>query len=213
MPDEEIDKLIRLSTRTIIQDILFKHLEEFQDSFGTYKENLRKNQIPLSQKFRSWINLTLGFFRTYSKASGLNGYMSQIDKCNFVKINATSRVIIRKGQLYLRDFNRITESVELNIVMFPRLKNLLELVVTIDAKGYVSIIFNLDAWENYMTGKFTGKNAAENGWKNLINHIPTNSIMISIDKYPKTANSELEPHEIKRRIKAKDFFCESELLI
>ena len=128
-------------------------------------------------------------------------------------MNATSRVIIRKGQLYLRDFNPITESVELNIVMFPRLKDLLELVVTIDAKGYVSIIFNLDAWENYMTGKFTGKNAAENGWKNLMNHIPTNSIMISIDKYPKTANSELEPHEIKRRIKAKDFFCESELLI
>ena len=131
--------------------------------------------------------------------------MSKIDKCDYVKSNSTSRMIIRKRQLYLRDYNPITDSVELSIAMFSRLKKLLELVITIDTKGYVSIIFNLNAWENYIAGKFTGKEAAKNGWQSLINHVPSNSIIISFDKYPKIANSELERNEIRNRSKARDF--------
>ena len=93
--------------------------------------------------------------------------------------------------------------------MISKLKNLLELVISIDAEGYVSIIFNLDAWENYLSGKFTGKQAAENGWQNLINHIPSNSIIISIDKYPKITDSELERNEVQKRSKARDFLSAS----
>ena len=115
-------------------------------------------------------------------------------------------MIIRKRQLYLRDYNPITDSVELSIAMISKLKNLLELVISIDAEGYVSIIFNLDAWENYLSGKFTGKQASENGWQNLINHVPSNSITISIDKYLKKTTSELERNEIQKRSKARDFF-------
>ena len=62
----------------------------------------------------------------------------------------------------------------------------------------------MDAWDDYRAGKFTGEKAAEKGWQNLINHVPVNSIMISIDKYPKSANIELEPEEIQNRIKARD---------
>ena len=112
-------------------------------------------------------------------------------------------MIIRKRQLYLRDYNPITDSVDLKIAMFSKLKNLLELEITIDANGYVSVIFNLDAWDNYRAGKFTGEEAAKNGWQNLKNHVPTNSIMILIDKYPKSAKYELEADEIQRRIKAR----------
>ena len=127
--------------------------------------------------------------------------MSKIDKCDFVKSNLTARMIIRKRQLYLRDYNPITDSVKLSIAMFSMLRNLLELALSIDANGYVSVMFNLDAWDDYRSGKFTGKEAEKKGWKNLINHVPTNSIMISIDKYPKSANSEVEPDEIQKRIK------------
>ena len=132
--------------------------------------------------------------------------MSTIDKCDYVRFDSSTRMIIRKRKLYLRDFNPITDSVELNIAMISKLKTLLELVITIDAKGYISIIFNLDAWENYIAGRFTGKEAAKNGWQNLINHYPTNSIIISIDKYPKLANSELGPDEIRDRIRARDLY-------
>ena len=88
--------------------------------------------------------------------------------------------------------------------MFSKLKNLLELEIKIDSKGYVSVMFDLDAWENYMIGKFTGDEAAKKGWTYLINHVPTNSIMIAIDKYPTNAKEELGTDEIQNRIKAKD---------
>ena len=133
--------------------------------------------------------------------------MSKIDKCDYVKSHLTSRMIIRKRQLFLRDYNPITDSVVLSIAMFSKLKNLLELKITIDAKGYVSVMFNLDAWENYMAGKFTGDQAAKRGWKNLINHVPSNSIMIAIDKYPKNVKAELGTDEIQKTTKARDFFC------
>ena len=136
----------------------------------------------------------------------MNGYISKIDKYDFVKSHLASRMIIRKRILYLRDYNAMTDSIVVSIAMFPKLKNLLELEVTIDAKGYVSVMFNLDVWENYMAGKFTGDEAAKRGWQNLINHVPSNSIMISIDKYPKSANSEILPDDIQKRIKARDFF-------
>ena len=130
--------------------------------------------------------------------------MSKIDKCDFVKSHLASRMIIRKRLLYLRDYDPIKDSVVLSIAMFSKLKNLLELEVTIDAKGYVSVMFDLDAWENYMIGKFTGDEAAKKGWTYLINHVPTNSIMIAIDKYPTNAEEELGTDEIQNRIKAKD---------
>ena len=130
--------------------------------------------------------------------------MSKIDKCDFVKSNLTARMIIRKRQLYLRDYNPITDSVKLSIAMFSMLKNLLDLVVSIDVNGYVSVMFNLDAWDDYRAGKFTGKQAEKKGWQNLINHVPTNSIMISIDKYPKSASSVVEPEVIQNRIKGRD---------
>ena len=133
--------------------------------------------------------------------------MSEIDKCDYVKYNVTSRMIIRKRQLYLRDYNPITDTVDLSIPIFSKLTNLLELKITIDAKGYVSVIFNLDAWDSYRAGKFTGDEAAKNGWQNLKNHVPTNSIVILIDKYPKKAKYELEADEIQRRIKAR-VFCQ-----
>ena len=148
--------------------------------------------------------LTSANFDIDQKTSGLNGYMSKIDKCDFVKSNLTARMIIRKRQLYLRDYNPIMDSVKLSIAMFSMLKNLLALVVSIDVNGYVSVMFNLDAWDDYRAGKFTGKEAEKKGWQNLINHVPTNSIMISIDKYPKSANSEVEPDEIQNRIKGGD---------
>ena len=88
--------------------------------------------------------------------------------------------------------------------MFSKLKNLLELEIKIDSKGYVSVMFDLDAWENYMAGKFTGDQAAKEGWTNLINHVPSNSIMIAIDKYPKHTKVELGTDEIQNRIKAKE---------
>ena len=133
--------------------------------------------------------------------------MSKIDKCDYVKSPLTSRMIIRKRKLFLRDYNPITDSVVLSIAMFSKLKNLLELKITIDAKGYVSVMFNLDAWENYMAGKFTGEEAAKKGWKNLINHVPTNSITIVIDKYPENADTKFGTDEIQKRIKARDFHC------
>ena len=148
--------------------------------------------------------MTSANFDIDQKTSGLNGYMSKIDKCDFVKSNLTARMIIRKRQLYLRDYNPIMDSVKLSIAMFSMLKNLLALVVSIDVNGYVSVMFNLDAWDDYRAGKFTGKEAEKKGWQNLINHVPTNSIMISIDKYPKSANSEVEPDEIQNRIKGGD---------
>ena len=132
--------------------------------------------------------------------------MSKIDKCDFVKSHLASRMIIRKRLLYLRDYNAMTDSIVLSIAMVSKLRNLLELEVTIDAEGYVSVMFDLDAWENYMTGKFTGDQAAKKGWKYLINHVPTNSIMIDIDKYPKNAKAELGRDEIQKRIKAGDLF-------
>ena len=132
--------------------------------------------------------------------------MSKIDKCDFVKSHLASRMIIRKRLLYLRDYDPIKDSIVLRIAMFSKLKNLLELKITIDAKGYVSVMFNLDAWENYMAGKFTGEEAAIKGWRNLIDHVPTNSIMIDIDKYPKNAKTELGRDEIQKRIKAKDLY-------
>ena len=132
--------------------------------------------------------------------------MSKIDKCDYVKSPLTSKMIIRKRQLFLRDYNPITDSVVLSIAMFSKLKNLLELKITIDAKGYVSVMFNLDAWENYMAGKFAGEEAAKKGWKNLINHVPTNSITIVIDKYPENADLEFGTDEIQKRIKARDFY-------
>ena len=132
--------------------------------------------------------------------------MSKIDKCDYVKSHLSSRIIIRQRQLYLRDYNPITDSVDLSIAMLSKLKTLLELEISFDAKGYVSIMFNLDAWDSYRAGEFTGEEASRKGWQNLINHVPTNSIMILIDKYPKSANSELEADEIQKRIKARDFF-------
>ena len=90
--------------------------------------------------------------------------------------------------------------------MFSKLKNLLELEIKIDSKGYVSVMFDLDAWENYMAGKFTGDEAAKEGWTNLINHVPSNSIMIAIDKYPENAKAEFGRDEIQNRIKATDFY-------
>ena len=144
------------------------------------------------------------------KTSGLNGYMSKIDKCHYVKSrSASSRMIIRKRQLYLRDYNPVTDSVELSIVMISILKHLLELEITIDSKGYVSLVFNLDSWNNYRAGKFTGKEAAKKGWQNLINHVPSNAIVICINKYPKNANSKLGQNEIQNRIKVKDFYNNS----
>ena len=134
--------------------------------------------------------------------------MSKIDKCDFVKSNLTARMIIRKRQLYLRDYNPTTDSVKLSIAMFSMLKNLLDLVVSIDVNGYVSVMFNLDAWNDYRAGKFTGKEAEKKGWQNLINHVPTNSIMISIDKYPKSASSVVEPEVIQNRIKGREFLLE-----
>ena len=136
--------------------------------------------------------------------------MSKIDKCDYVKSHLTSRIIIRQRQLYLRDYNPITDSVDLSIAMLSKLKTLLELEISFDAKGYVSIMFNLDAWDSYRAGEFTGEEASRKGWQNLINHVPTNSIMILIDKYPKSANSELGADEIQKRIKARDFFDRSE---
>ena len=130
--------------------------------------------------------------------------MSKIDKCDFVQSHSASRMIIRKRLLYLRDYNPIKDSVVLSIAMVSKLRNLLELEITIDGKGYISVMFNLDAWENYMAGKFTGDQAAKRGWKNLINHVPSNSIMIAIDKYPKNVKAELGTDEIKKRIKARD---------
>ena len=88
--------------------------------------------------------------------------------------------------------------------MFSKLKNLLELEIKIDAKGYISLMFDLDAWENYMAGKFTGDHAAKKGWNNLINHVPSNSIMIAIDKYPKNTKVKLGRDDIQNRIKAKE---------
>ena len=131
--------------------------------------------------------------------------MSKIDKCDFVQSHSASRMIIRKRLLYLRDYNPIKDSVVLSIAMVSKLRNLLELEITIDGKGYISVMFNLDAWENYMAGKFTGDQAAKRGWKNLINHVPSNSIMIAIDKYPKNKKAELGTDEIQKRIKARDF--------
>ena len=130
--------------------------------------------------------------------------MTKIDKCDYVKSHLASRTIIRKRLLYLRDYDPIKDSIVLRIAMFSKLKNLLELEVTIDAKGYVSVMFDLDAWENYMTGKFTGHEATKKGWHNLINHVPTNSIMLAIDKYPANAKAEFGTDEIQNRIKAKD---------
>ena len=131
--------------------------------------------------------------------------MSKIDKHDFVKSHLASRMIIRKRILYLRDYNAMTDSIVLRIAMFSKLRNLLELKVTVDAEGYVSVMFDLDAWENYLTGKFTGDEAAKKGWHNLINHVPTNSIMLAIDKYPTNAKEELGKDEIQNRLKAKDF--------
>ena len=132
--------------------------------------------------------------------------MTKIDKCDYVESHLASRTIIRKRLLYLRDYNPIKDSIVLRIAMFSKLKNLLELEVTIDAKGYVSVMFDLDAWENYMIGKFTGDETAKKGWTYLINHVPKNSIMIAIDKYPKNVKAELGRDEIQKRIKARDFY-------
>ena len=130
--------------------------------------------------------------------------MSEIDICDYVISNLTARMIVRNRQLFLRNYNPITDFVKLDIAMFSTLINLLALVVSIDINGYVSIVFNLDAWHHYRAGQYTGVNAANKGWQNLINHVPKNSIMILIDKYPKIAYSKLGEDEIQKRIKERD---------
>ena len=49
------------------------------------------------------------------KMSGLNGYMSKIDKCDYVKSHLASRTIFRKRLLHLRDYTSIKDSVVLSI--------------------------------------------------------------------------------------------------
>ena len=94
--------------------------------------------------------------------------MSKIDKCDYVKSHLASRTIFRKRLLYLRDYNSITDSVVVGIAMFSKLKNLLELEVTVDAKGYVSVMFDLDACILLQLWFLCGTNMAY--WCLMINH-------------------------------------------
>ena len=64
--------------------------------------------------------------------------MSKIDKCDFISSNVTSRMIIRKRQLYMRDYNPLTDTIKVSLAMFSMLKNLLGLSINMDANGYVS---------------------------------------------------------------------------
>ena len=68
----------------------------------------------------------------------MNGYMSKIDKCDFISSNVTSRMIIRKRELYMRDYNPLTDTIKVSLAMFSMLKNLLGLSINMDANGYVS---------------------------------------------------------------------------
>ena len=69
----------------IIADFKAMPLEELEDAYGTYQ------------------------------ISGLSGYFSQVDKCDYIWTNGTNgsqRTVFRKRHLFLRDYNKETEALE-----------------------------------------------------------------------------------------------------
>ena len=86
------------------------------------------------------------------------------------------------------------------------LVQLLGVDVKVDSNGFVSVKFNLDKWEEYIAGKFTGENAEKKGWLELAKEKPSDgAIMIQVNKYPKTAKAEYSADQIKQMIKVRVF--------
>ena len=83
---------------------------------------------------------------------------------------------------------------------------LLDIDVKVDSVGFLSVRFNLDRWEEFMAGNFTGENAAAKegkGWAELVKLKPTvDAIMIQVNKYPKAAKA-VGDDEIERKIKVR----------
>ena len=90
--------------------------------------------------------------------------------------------------------------------MYSMLVQLLGVDVKVDSNGFVSVKFNLDKWEEYIAGKFTGENAEKKGWLELAKEKPSDgAIMIQVNKYPKTAKAEYSADQIKQMIKVRVF--------
>ena len=90
--------------------------------------------------------------------------------------------------------------------MQPMLIKLLDLSVSVDKYGYLAVKFNLDQWEKFIAGDFTGVNAAgkTDAWKALENMKPSDdAIMIEVNKYPKAAKAQFTRTEIEEKIKAR----------
>ena len=82
------------------------------------------------------------------------------------------------------------------------LVQLLGVDVKVDSNGFVSVRFNLDKWEEYIAGKFTGENAEQKGWLELAKEKPSDgAIMIQVNKYPKSAKAGYSADQIKQMIK------------
>ena len=87
------------------------------------------------------------------------------------------------------------------------LVQLLDIDVKVDPLfGFLSVRFNLDRWEEFMAGNFTGENAAAKegkGWAELAKFKPRDdAIMIQVSKYPKAAKADGDD-EIERKIKVR----------
>ena len=82
----------------------------------------------------------------------------------------------------------------------------LDVSVSVDKYGYLAVKFNLDQWEKFMAGDFTGDNAAKKGgsWDALKNKKPSDDIIrIEVKKYPKAAKAQYTRTEIEEKIQAR----------
>ena len=101
-------------------------------------------------------------FGDYKPAFGLNGFIVTVDECNFVTKNETAeddngnkteelRYLQEERLFLLRDYDILSEEVEVNIVLSPLTTQLLGLTVV--TKGeYVSMKMNLNRWKSYIDG-------------------------------------------------------------
>ena len=87
------------------------------------------------------------------------------------------------------------------------LTKLLDITVSVDNYGYMAVKFNLDRWEDFIAGKFTGENAKGKptpGWRDLEYVKPSDdAIFIEIRKYPKAAKEKYTAEQIDKRIKVR----------
>ena len=127
-------------------------------------------------------------FGEYKPSFGLIGYISTVDECNYVERNISidgtgeteSVKYLQEDRLFfLRDYDKFTEEVEVNIVISLAIKKALDLEIM--TKGdYVSMSMNLNKWHSYLSGDFNTILKLENG-----DAAKSNSIILQVFKFGK----------------------------